>query len=114
MNRLRLVGKKPMLELHYRKSRVARALGEPAKFAIVDVLLSRGPLTLAEVAKAIHRSRPTACYHLARLKALEIVRFETKENGVYYWIKYRRELSEVIRSLSRFVKRSLKGIRTET
>lgn len=113
MNRSRVVGKRPMLELHYRESRVARAMGEPAKFAIVDLLLKRGPSTLSEVAHGIHRSKTATCYHMARLKALEIVRFETKGNGVYYWVKYRRELSQIIRSLTIFVNRSLKGVRNE-
>lgn len=45
---------------------------------------------------------------------VEIVRYETKTNGVYYWIKYENELRDIIKSLTKFVNRSLKGIYNET
>ncbi len=106
--------RKPMLELLYRESRIAKALGEPPKMAIVNLLLRKGPLTLTEIARAIHRSKTTTCYHLSKLKGLEIVRYETNEDGVHYWIKYESELEEVIKALSKFVNRTLKGIYYET
>ena len=112
--RSKVVGKKPMLELLYRESRVARALGEPVKFAIISLLLKQGTLTLSEIAKLIHRSKATTCYHLSKLKSLEIVRYETKEDGVNYWIKYENELRYIMKSLTEFVNRSLKGIHSET
>ncbi|MGB9721509.1 MAG: ArsR/SmtB family transcription factor [bacterium] len=102
--------KRLMLEVLYRESRIAKALGEPPKMAIVNLLLRKGPLTLTEIANAIHRSKTTSCYHLSKLKALEIVRYETKESGVYYWIKYEKELKELLNALSKFVNRTLKGV----
>ncbi|MEO0106569.1 MAG: winged helix-turn-helix domain-containing protein [candidate division WOR-3 bacterium] len=110
----KFIRKRPMLEVLYRESRVAKALGEPPKMAIVNLLLRRGPLTLSEIANSIHRSKTTTCYHLSKLKGLEIVRYETKENGVHYWIKYEREIREILNTLSKFVNRSLKGIYWET
>ncbi len=110
----RIVQKRPMKEILYRESRVARALGEPAKFAIISLLLKQGTLTLSEIAKSIHRSKTTTCYHLSKLKSLEIVRYETKDDGVNYWIKYENELKGIIESLTEFVNRSLKGIHSET
>lgn len=110
----RILQKRPMKEILYRESRVARALGEPAKFAIISLLLKRGTLTLSEIAKLIHRSKTTTCYHLSKLKSLEIVRYETKEDGVNYWIKYENELKGIMKSLTKFVHRSLKGIHSET
>ena len=112
--RSKVVGKRPMLEILYRESRVARVLGEPAKFAIISLLLEHGAMSLSEIAKVIHRSKATTCYHLSKLKSLEIVRYETKTNGVYYWIKYENELKDIIKSLTKFVNRSLKGIYNET
>ncbi len=110
----RILQKRPMKEILYRESRVARALGEPAKFAIISLLLKQGTLTLSEIAKLIHRSKTTTCYHLSKLKSLEIVRYETKEEGVNYWIKYENELRDIMKSLTEFVNRSLKGIHSET
>lgn len=110
----RILQKRPMKEILYRESRVARALGEPAKFAIISLLLKHGPLTLSEIAKLIHRSKTTTCYHLSKLKSLEIVRYETKEEGVNYWIKDENELRYIMKSLTEFVNRSLKGIHSET
>ncbi len=110
----RILQKRPMKEILYRESRVARALGEPAKFAIISLLLKQGTLTLSEIAKLIHRSKTTTCYHLSKLKSLEIVRYETKEDGVNYWIKYENELRYIMKSLTEFVNRSLKGIHSET
>ncbi|MEO0142282.1 MAG: ArsR family transcriptional regulator [candidate division WOR-3 bacterium] len=102
--------KRPMLELLYRESRIAKALGEPPKMAIVSLLLRKGPLTLTEIANAIHRSKTTTCYHLSKLKGFEIVRYETREGSVYYWIKYEKELQGILNALSKFVNRTLKGI----
>jgi len=106
--------KKPMLEILYRESRVAKALGEPPKFSIVELLLERGPLTLLEISNSIRRSKATTCYHLSKLKSLEIVRYETKASGVFYWIKYEKEMREIIQSLTKFVNRSLKGVYRDT
>ena len=110
----RILQKRPMKMIQHCESRVARALGEPAKFAIISLLLKQGTLTLSEIAKLIHRSKTTTCYHLSKLKSLEIVRYETKEDGVNYWIKYENELKDIMKSLTKFVNRSLKGIHSET
>ncbi len=110
----KIVQKRPMKEILYRESRVARALGEPAKFAIISLLLKQGTLTLSEIARFIHRSKTTTCYHLSKLKNLEIVRYETSDDGVNYWIKYENELKDLMKSLTKFVNRSLKGIHSET
>jgi len=110
----KIMHKRPMLEILYRESRIAKALGEPPKLAIVNLLLNRGPLTLSEIANSIHRSKTTTCYHLSKLKSLDIIRYETKENGVCYWIKYEKELRDILKALTKFVNRTLKGIYYET
>ena len=110
----KVIRKRPMLEVLYRESRIAKALGEPAKLAIINLLLNKGPLTLSEIANSIHRSKTTTCYHLSKLKSLEIVRYETKDDGVVYWIKYEKEIKDIMKSLTKFVNRSLKGIYYET
>lgn len=105
---------KPMKENLYRESRVAKVLGDPAKYSIVELLLHHGPTSVSEIVKKVSRSQPTVSNHLARLKSLEVVRFETKPDGVYYWIKYEKEIRAIVNSLSRFVNRSLQGVHYET
>lgn len=111
---VRRINEKPMKEIVYRESRVARALGEPSKFAIIDVLLKCGPINLFEIAKRVKRSSSTVCHHLAALKKLEIARYEVKSEGVYYWIKYPKELLDIIRSLEAFVVRTQQRLTTDT
>lgn len=108
-----MVRKRPMKEILYRESRVASAIGNPAKFSIIDTLLKKGPLPLSEISEAIHRSKSATCYHLSKLKSLEIVRYETQEKGTLYWIKYPKELKSIMNSLNLFVKRSFKGVEHE-
>ncbi len=105
---------KPMKEVLYRESRVAKVLGEPAKCLIVDLLLKRGSLTVSEIVRRVRRSQPTVSHHLATLRSLEIVRYEARSDGVYYWIKYPKELKSVLESLRDFVQRTQKGLEEET
>ncbi len=108
------VGEKPMKEILYRESRVARALGEPSKYAIIDLLLKHGPLNVNEIVKKVRRSQSTVSHHLSKLRSLEIVRYEAKADGVYYWIKYPQELRTILRSLKIFIRRTQKGLEHET
>ena len=110
----KVVGKRPMKEISYRESRIARALGEPPKFAIVDLLLKNGPSSPSDISNAIHRAKSTVCYHLSNLKSLEIVRYETRKKGVIYWIKYPEKTKSIMDSLEVFVKYSQENIQKET
>jgi DNA-binding transcriptional ArsR family regulator len=105
---------KPMKEIVYRESRIAKVIGEPAKYAIINLLLRHGAMSVGEIARAIHRAESTISHHLAMLKGLEIVRYEVKTSGVYYWIKYPKELRLIVKSLKIFVKRTLEGIEDES
>jgi len=104
---------KPMKEISYRESRVAKLLGDPAKYAIASLLLKKGPTCVTEIARMVHRRESTVSYHLSKLKGIEIVRYEAKTDGVYYWIKYPQELSLIIKALKTFVKRSLAGLEND-
>ena len=105
---------KPMKEALYRESRVAKALGEPARYLIAILLLKHGPLQVFEIVKRIRRSQPTVSHHLAVLKSLEIVRYETKPEGIYYWIKYPKEISQILQSLKEYIQRTQKKFEEET
>ncbi|MEO0185211.1 MAG: metalloregulator ArsR/SmtB family transcription factor [candidate division WOR-3 bacterium] len=109
----RRTGIKPMKEIHYRESRVAKGLGDPAKYAITKLLLDTGPLSVNEIAKSVRRSQPTVSHHLAQLKNLEIVRYEARSSGSFYWIKYPEEIRRIIKSLNIFVNRTLQGVNIE-
>jgi DNA-binding transcriptional ArsR family regulator len=108
------VGRKRMSEIHYRESRIARALGDPAKYTIINILLNHGPLLVKEISQRVRRAQPTVSYHLSKLKGLEIVRYETKVEGTYYWIKYPRELKAIIDNLRSFVKRAQRNLEKDT
>ena len=69
---------KPMKEIVYRESRVARVLGDPAKYAITNLLLRRGPLNGIEIARRVRRSKSTVSHHLSSLRSLEIIRYEAE------------------------------------
>ena len=105
---------KPMKEVLYRQSRIARALGEPARYLIATLLLKRGPLQVSEIVKCMRRSQPTVSHHLSVLRSLEIVRYETKPEGIYYWIKYPKEVHQILESMQEFVRRTQKGLDDET
>lgn len=110
----KVIREKPMKEIVYRESRVARVLGDPAKYAITNLLLRRGPLNGIEIAKRVRRSKSTISHHLNKLRGLEIVRYEVKNDGVYYWIKYPEELRAILNALKVFVKRTRRGLACET
>jgi DNA-binding transcriptional ArsR family regulator len=110
----RMLLNKPMKEALYRESRVAKALGEPARYVITHLLLKYGPLQVSEIVKRIRRSQPTVSHHLAVLRSLEIVRYDTKPEGIYYWIKYPKEIHNILESLKEFIQRTQKGLNTET
>ena len=104
------LGEKPMKEVLYRESRVARALGDPAKYAIVNFLIKNKSANVSEIARAVHRHIATVSHHLAKLRSLDLVRYEVKADGIYYWIKYPDELHAVIKTLNCFVARTLKRV----
>jgi DNA-binding transcriptional ArsR family regulator len=104
---------KPMKEILYRESRVARALGDPSKFTIINVLFKHGPVSVLEITRRVKRSKSTVSHHLSALRSLEIARYEVKRDGVYYWIKYPEELRSVLGALRTFVERAQKGLASD-
>ena len=105
---------KPMKEALYRESRVAKVLGEPARYMITYMLLKHGPLQVSEIVKRVRRSQPTVSHHLAVLRGLEIARYETKPEGIYYWIKYPQQVRKILESLREFIQRTQKGLGEES
>jgi DNA-binding transcriptional ArsR family regulator len=104
---------KPMKKELCRESRVARALSDPAKYMIADLLLRHGRLSIVEITKRIRRSKSTISHHLSILRGLDIVRYEAKPDGAYYWIKYPEELGAIQKSLKRFVQQVQQGLSSD-
>lgn len=47
-------------------------------------------------------------------RVADIVRYEARSDGVYYWIKYPEELGAIQNSLKRFVQRVQQGLSNDT
>jgi DNA-binding transcriptional ArsR family regulator len=97
-----------MDEIKYRESRVCRLLGNPVIYQLVLFLESGGRLTPSKLAKISGRSVQTVSGHLAKLRAADLVRYDTDGKQVRYWLKHKRETGELLRALERVVHSSSK------
>jgi DNA-binding transcriptional ArsR family regulator len=82
-----------MDEMKYRQSRVCRLLGNPVVYQLVSSLESGRPLTPSKLAKMAGRSVQTVSGHLAKLRAADLVRYDTDGKQVRYWLKHKRDTS---------------------
>ncbi len=92
-----------MRESRYRESRLCRALGNPIVYRIVVLLAEHGPLTPSAIAGEVGRRIGTVSTHLAKLRSLDLVRYETAGRQTRYWLKHPLATRIVLRSLRRFV-----------
>ena len=99
-----------LLEKKYRGSLICRILGYPITYAIVRMLLERGPMDLEQIATAVRISKPGVSMHLRKLKIGNIIRYEKRSRKTYYWIKYPNEVRSVLETIERLVARTTKRI----
>ncbi len=93
-----------MDEDRYRESRLCRLLGNPVVYQLI-VLLDRGvALTPSKLAKAAGRSVQTVSSHLAKLRAADVVRYDTAGKEVRYWLKHKGETRGLLTALEKVVK----------
>jgi DNA-binding transcriptional ArsR family regulator len=97
-----------MDEIKYRESRVCRLLGNPVVYQLVLFLESGGPLTPSKLAKIAGRSVQTVSGHLAKLRAADLVRYDTDGKQVRYWLKHKRDTSRLLKALETIVHSSSK------
>jgi predicted transcriptional regulator len=97
-----------MKESNYRESRICRLLGNPVVYQLVVLLNSRGALTPSKLAKFTGRSVQTVSEHLGKLRAADVVRYDSKGREVRYWLKHKRESEERLRVLEKMVHASSK------
>jgi DNA-binding transcriptional ArsR family regulator len=93
----------PMDEIEYRGSRLCRLLGNPVIYQLVVLLDSGGPTTPSKLAKLAGRSVQTVSGHLAKLRAADIVRYDSAGKEVRYWLKHRGETRGLLRALEKIV-----------
>jgi DNA-binding transcriptional ArsR family regulator len=62
-----------------------------------------GALTPSQLAKMAGRSVQTVSGHLAKLRAADLVRYNTDGKQVRYWLKHKRETSKLVKALETIV-----------
>jgi DNA-binding transcriptional ArsR family regulator len=92
-----------MDEIDYRQSRLCRLLGNPVIYQLVVLLDSGGASTPSKLAKQAGRSIQTVSGHLAKLRAADVVRYDTAGKQVRYWLKHRGEMRTVLKALEKVV-----------
>jgi DNA-binding transcriptional ArsR family regulator len=92
-----------MDESKYRESRICRLFGNPVIYQLVVLLDDGGPLTPSNLAKLAGRSVQTVSGHLAKLRAADIVRYDTAGKEVRYWLKHRGETRALLKALEKII-----------
>jgi DNA-binding transcriptional ArsR family regulator len=82
--------------------------GNPVVYQLVLFLESGGPLTPSKLARIAGRSVQTVSGHLAKLRAADLVRYDTAGKQVRYWLKHKRETSKLLKALETIVHSSSK------
>jgi len=99
-----------ILEWKFRGSVICHTLGYPITYAIVKLLLEKGPMGLDEITKRVNRAKNTVCGHLTKLKLTNIIRFEKTKFKTIYWIKYPEEVKEFMSVCEKLVKRTARNL----
>ena len=97
-----------MDEKRYRESRLCRLLGNPIVYQLVILLDAGGPLTPSKLAKLIGRQVSTISIHLGKLRAADVVRYDTSGKETRYWLKRKLEMKGLLRMLEKVVDASAK------
>jgi len=97
-----------MDEKRYRESRLCRLLGNPIVYQLVVLLEAGGPLTPSKLAKLIGRQVSTISIHLGKLRAVDVVRYDTSGKETRYWLKHKSEMKGLLRMLEKVVDASAK------
>jgi transcription initiation factor IIE alpha subunit len=84
-----------MPETEYRASRVCRILGNPTAYQVIKALFT-GTKTPTELAKEFGLSLQTISDALAKLRNIDLVRYEVKANERTYWLKHRSLIDMVL------------------
>lgn len=102
-----------IIEKKYRGSVICRTLGYPITYAIVKLLLAKGPLELDDIVAEVKRAKNTVCGHLNKLKLANIARYEKKQGKTIYLVKYSKELKAFLDTCERLVERTTERLETD-
>ncbi len=94
--------RRKMPETEYRASRICRILGNPTAYQIIKSLFS-GAKKPSELAMELGISITTISETLAKLRNIDLVRYEVKLNERIYWLKH-KYLKEIVLSLETLVR----------
>jgi len=83
-------------------------LGNPIVYQLVLLLDTGGPLTPSKLAKLIGRQVSTISIHLGKLRAADVVRYDTSGKETPYWLKRESEMKGLLRMLEKVVDASAK------
>ncbi len=92
-----------MEEAKFRGSRLCRLMGTPVVYQLVLLLGDNGPLTPSKLAKFAGRSVQTVSEHLGKLRAADIVRYDSKGKEVHYWLKHKRDTLALLKAIEKVV-----------
>ena len=92
-----------MEEAKYRSSRLCRLIGNPVVYQLVCLLGENGPLTPSKLAELAGRSVQTVSEHLGKLRAADIVRYDSKGKEVHYWLKHKRDTLDLLKAIEKVV-----------
>jgi DNA-binding transcriptional ArsR family regulator len=95
-----------MDEKRYRGSRLCRLLGNPVMYQLVVLLDDGGPLTPSKLAQLTGRQISTISSHLGKLRALYVVRYDTRGKETRYWLKHKSEMKGLLKMMERVVEAS--------
>jgi len=101
-------------EKRFRGSMICRVLGYPISYGIVKLLLERGKLDLDNIAAHVKRSRQATCSQLTKLRLANIVRYDKKGRNTSYWIKYPKEVRQLLDNCETLVQRISRRLDKDT
>jgi DNA-binding transcriptional regulator GbsR (MarR family) len=99
-----------ILEKKYRGSMICRIFDYPVAYAITKLLLNNGPMELDEIVRKVGISKPGVSLHLRKLKIAHIVRYEKKWPKTIYWIKYPKEVKNLLNAAEKLAIRITRRI----
>jgi len=73
-------------ELQNNLANIARAMGHPARVAIIEYLLKADSCVCGDIVDELPLAQPTVSQHLKELKSCNVIKGETEGNSVCYCI----------------------------
>jgi ArsR family transcriptional regulator len=89
---------------------MAKALGHPARIAIIDYLLKVNACICNDLVAELPLAQATVSQHLKELKAAGLIKGEVEGNSICYcidsvaWAAFRAELDDMFTKIEKFTK----------